>query len=195
LQAAADLKLRPRLSVHAWDVLRRGIFGLEEATARLVFPLLEGASPTEVAALAAIEPVDEARATALDAYLRSHGHQVAWLRELRQRRGATVLAAWWQGRVVAHVVLVPRAELPDGRAAVQLVNFHVAAALRGLGLGRRLLEVFRERARAAGASVIRLTVNRGDERAVLFYRGAGFEVVDAAQVRQVPGRETMEGPA
>lgn len=194
LQAAADLKLRPLVSVGAWDAVRRGVFALEEGAARLVSPWLLGVPPALAATGASISPVDDTHAAVFEAYLRAHGQQVAWLRELRARRGATVLAAWWQGRVLGHVVLVPRAPLPDGRTAVQLVNFHVGPSLRGRGLGRRLLAAFRAEARGRGASVIRLTVNRGDARAVAFYRRAGFVAIDDPRRIPVPGREAMEGP-
>jgi ribosomal protein S18 acetylase RimI-like enzyme len=191
----ADGWLRPALGERGWDGMRRAVYALEEAADRRTATARLGATPADVAAGAAIGAVDDPGHAAFHAYLVRHGHDAAWLLGLVRNRGAVALAAWWKGRPVAHVLMVPRASLPDGRAAVQLVNLYVEPALRGHGLGRRLLVAFRERARREGAAVVRLAANRGDARAVGFYRAAGFRLVEGAAGTRRPGRVVLEADA
>ncbi len=51
----------------------------------------------------------------------------------------------------------------------------VAPEVRGLGVGRRLLDEIEAWARAAGAATLRLAVTDRDEAAQALYRSAGFE--------------------
>ncbi len=191
----ADGWLRPALGERGWDGLRRAVYALEEAADRRTATTRLGATPADVAAKAAIGVVDDPGLDAFHAYLVRHGHDAAWLLGLVQQRGAVALAAWWKGRPIAHVLLVPRAPLPDGRPAVQLVNLYVEPALRGHGLGMRLLVAFRARARREGATAVRLAANRGDARAVGFYQKAGFRFVAGPAGSRRPGRVVLEADA
>lgn len=56
-----------------------------------------------------------------------------------------------------------------------LSKLYVAAAMRGTGLGKRLLARAEDRARALGLRKIRLTVNRGNAGSIAFYEHVGFE--------------------
>ena len=189
---AADRLVRPVLGARGWDALRRAVYALEEALARRA---TRGVPAADSAARAVIAPVDAARAAPFAAYLAAHGQDAGWLRRMQVERGAVALAAWLDDACLGHVLLVPRAALPDGRPAVQLMNLHVAPAWRGQGLGRRLLAAFREHARARGARAVRLSVNRGDGRAVAFYAGAGFRFVEGGPAPARPGRAVLEGDA
>jgi ribosomal protein S18 acetylase RimI-like enzyme len=53
----------------------------------------------------------------------------------------------------------------------------VAPAVRGLGVGRRLLAELEARAAAAGARTARLETNRALPEAVQLYRSAGYREV------------------
>jgi ribosomal protein S18 acetylase RimI-like enzyme len=55
----------------------------------------------------------------------------------------------------------------------------VGEAVRGLGLGRRILADLEAHAQARGASVVRLETNRTLTEAIALYRGAGYREVAA----------------
>ena len=55
----------------------------------------------------------------------------------------------------------------------------VAEAVRGLGIGRRLLAELESRAAAAGARAVQLETNRSLTEAISLYRSAGYREVDA----------------
>ncbi len=63
-------------------------------------------------------------------------------------------------------------ETPPGE--VELVSMWVAPAVRGSGLGRRLIAAVAAWARAAGATQIRLWVTEGNAPAIALYQRAGF---------------------
>lgn len=63
-------------------------------------------------------------------------------------------------------------------AYVHLVGIHPDHRRRGVG--KRLYEVFTERARAADASRIKAITNVGNEGSIDFHRALGFQVVEDA---------------
>jgi DNA-binding MarR family transcriptional regulator/GNAT superfamily N-acetyltransferase len=65
----------------------------------------------------------------------------------------------------------------DGWSEIKRV--WVADAVRGLGLGRRLLAELEGRARAAGAAVVRLDTHRTLTEATALYRSAGYREIAA----------------
>ena len=88
----------------------------------------------------------------------------------------------------AGVLLVARLHAePVGCAAVkwhaeepaEVKRMWVAESVRGLGLGRRLLTVVEEHARAYGVDTLRLETNRALPEAIALYRSAGFREVPA----------------
>ena len=60
-----------------------------------------------------------------------------------------------------------------------LKRMWVAESARGLGLGRRLLALLEEEARALGLGSLRLETNRALEEAIRLYRSAGYVEVPA----------------
>jgi DNA-binding MarR family transcriptional regulator len=66
---------------------------------------------------------------------------------------------------------------PGGRADVK--RMWVSAAVRGLGLGRRLLAELESRAVAGGVHTLRLETNRALTEAIGLYRAAGYRDVPA----------------
>ena len=62
--------------------------------------------------------------------------------------------------------------------AVDVKRMWVSPAIRGLGLGRRLLHELEERARESGASLVRLETNRALGEAIALYRASGYEEVE-----------------
>jgi DNA-binding MarR family transcriptional regulator/GNAT superfamily N-acetyltransferase len=63
-------------------------------------------------------------------------------------------------------------------AAADVKRMWVAPAMRGLGLGRRLLRELERHAAAAGAAVVRLETNRALTEAIGLYRREGFAEVE-----------------
>ena len=55
----------------------------------------------------------------------------------------------------------------------------VSPAVRGLGLGRRLLAALEERAKARRVGAVRLETNRALDEAIGLYRAAGYREVAA----------------
>ena len=66
----------------------------------------------------------------------------------------------------------------DGEPA-EIKRMWVSPAVRGLGLGRRLLAALEEHAAARGARTVRLETNRALDEAIGLYRAAGYREVPA----------------
>jgi DNA-binding MarR family transcriptional regulator/GNAT superfamily N-acetyltransferase len=66
-----------------------------------------------------------------------------------------------------------------GDAPTELKRMWVSPAVRGLGVGRRLLEELERRTVAHGNRVVRLETNRALPEAVGMYRSGGYREVDA----------------
>jgi DNA-binding MarR family transcriptional regulator/GNAT superfamily N-acetyltransferase len=64
-------------------------------------------------------------------------------------------------------------------APAELKRMWVAPAVRGLGVGRRLLHELEQQAKATGARVIRLETNRALSEAIELYRRNGYHEVEA----------------
>jgi DNA-binding MarR family transcriptional regulator len=65
-----------------------------------------------------------------------------------------------------------------GKAPAELKRMWLAKSVRGLGLGARLLNELEQRARNAGARVVRLETNRALTEAIALYRRSGYVEVD-----------------
>ena len=66
----------------------------------------------------------------------------------------------------------------EGQPA-ELKRMWVSSAVRGLGVGRRLLSELETQARAAGATIVRLETNRALTQAISLYRQSGYREVPA----------------
>src|SRR5580693_10410527 len=66
-----------------------------------------------------------------------------------------------------------------GAGPAKIRRMWVSAAVRGLGLGRRILAGLEAHAAAAGASTVRLETNRALTEAISLYRSAGYREVPA----------------
>jgi len=66
-----------------------------------------------------------------------------------------------------------------GDEPTELKRMWVASSVRGLGVGRQLLQELELRAVELGSSTIRLETNRTLEEAIALYRSAGYEEVAA----------------
>ncbi len=60
-----------------------------------------------------------------------------------------------------------------------LKRMWVAETVRGLGVGRRMLQALENHARAHGLMTLRLETNRALQEAIVLYRSAGFREVTA----------------
>lgn len=94
-------------------------------------------------------------------------------REITPPEGALVIARL-RGRPVGCGALKFHREAP-----AELKRMWVDPAVRGLGVGRRLLVELERHARNAGASVVRLETNRALTEAIALYRRSGYVEVDA----------------
>jgi DNA-binding MarR family transcriptional regulator/GNAT superfamily N-acetyltransferase len=70
-------------------------------------------------------------------------------------------------------------KLHPGDAFAEVKRMWISPAVRGLGLGRRLLAELETHAAAHGARTLRLETNRSLTEAISLYRTAGFREVDA----------------
>ncbi|MFL1378101.1 bifunctional helix-turn-helix transcriptional regulator/GNAT family N-acetyltransferase [Nocardiopsis protaetiae] len=70
-------------------------------------------------------------------------------------------------------------KLHPGTSTAEVKRMWTAPEVRGLGLGRRLLERMEEEAAGRGIRTLRLETNRTLTEAIGLYRGAGFTEVDA----------------
>lgn len=66
-----------------------------------------------------------------------------------------------------------------GTAPAELKRMWIAPNVRGMGLGRRLLEALEQHAREAGVRVLRLETNRALREAIALYRRSGYVEVPA----------------
>ncbi len=84
--------------------------------------------------------------------------------------------------VVAHLQMDPvgcgALKLHDN-APAEIKRMWVAPRVRGLGLGRRLLEALEHHARDAGVTIVHLETNRTLVEAIQMYRRAGYQEVEA----------------
>jgi ribosomal protein S18 acetylase RimI-like enzyme len=64
-------------------------------------------------------------------------------------------------------------------AAAEIKRMWISPAVRGLGLGRRMLGDLEDRVRAAGAPMTRLETNRVLTEAIALYRACGYREVPA----------------
>ena len=67
----------------------------------------------------------------------------------------------------------------DGTRPAKIRRMWVSPAVRGLGLGRRILAGLEAHAAGAGASTVRLETNRALTEAISLYRSAGYREVPA----------------
>jgi len=91
--------------------------------------------------------------------------------DLTLPRGLLLLARLRGEPVGCGVLSLPEARPPE------IKRMWVDPAVRGLGLGRRILAELEERAREQGARSVRLETNRNLHEAVALYRSAGYEEV------------------
>jgi DNA-binding MarR family transcriptional regulator/GNAT superfamily N-acetyltransferase len=66
----------------------------------------------------------------------------------------------------------------NGKQPAELKRMWIAKESRGLGLGKRLLDVLENRARTAGASAVRLETNRTLTEAISMYRRSGYVEIE-----------------
>jgi GNAT superfamily N-acetyltransferase len=94
-------------------------------------------------------------------------------RELLPPRGALVIA-WSRGRPVGCGALKFA-----GKQTAELKRMWIAPAVRGLGVGRRMLNELERLASKRGIRLLRLETNRTLKEAIALYRGSGYVEVGA----------------
>ena len=67
--------------------------------------------------------------------------------------------------------------MPTAPGDIELKRIYLLSRYQGTGAGRALMQAAIAHARACGAPNLLLGVSRGNDRAVAFYRRAGFETV------------------
>jgi GNAT superfamily N-acetyltransferase len=102
-------------------------------------------------------------------------HGAAWIAELSVNPDALLLAALADGIVIGHLVGLYQAASPMWLGPrAELVSTWVAPALRGNGVGARLVQNFTAWARERGAVRLHVTAYTANADAVRFYRRHGF---------------------
>lgn len=91
--------------------------------------------------------------------------QAPWLR---------VIVAEYHGGLVGYAALCPRARMQFGQRGMELHHLFVHRPLRGMGLGRALLQASAALARRLDADFLTVAAEAGNEQAQQFYQGAGF---------------------
>lgn len=98
--------------------------------------------------------------------------------ELAEPGAAALVAERVAGDPIAYAQLRRRpAPGGDARAAMEVARFYVDAPFHGTGLAQRLMAAALAHAREAGAVVAWLQVAEYNDRALAFYRKAGFREV------------------
>jgi len=169
------------------DLARSFLEPLSEARRRRLVRAMEEVERLLTSALVEIGEVDPGRRDAqhcLRAYVDELGRRFeegfdpassisAELDELRPPAGAFLLATL-RGDPVGCGALKFHGDEPT-----ELKRMWVADSVRGLGIGRRLLEELESRAAADGATTIRLETNETLGEAIALYRSAGYVEVPA----------------
>src|SRR5579871_480528 len=96
-------------------------------------------------------------------------------------RGGRIFFAVRRGRIVGCCAL-----LPMGPGEFEVAKMAVAAAHRGAGIGRKLLEKVIAEARAGGATRLYLETNRKLTPAIGLYESVGFRHIPPARVIPSP---------
>ena len=168
------------------ELARSFLEPLSESRRRRLVDAMAEVERLLTAALVRIDEVDPARPDAqrcLRAYVDELGHRFrggfdpeqsisARLDELRPPAGAFLLATL-RGEPVGCGALKFHGEEPT-----ELKRMWVADTVRGLGIGRRLLEELERRTVSEGANVVRLETNETLTEAIALYRSAGYVEVD-----------------
>ncbi|MCC0064969.1 MAG: GNAT family N-acetyltransferase [Defluviimonas sp.] len=98
------------------------------------------------------------------------------------------LLAEQAGAVIGAALYSPLLSTTRGATGAHVSDLWVAAALRGQGLGARLLAAVRDRAQAQwGAGFLRLAVYHDNHRAAAFYAGLGFLPASAETTMTLQG--------
>lgn len=139
----------------------------------------------EDAAVLRFDPVGPADGEALLAMARAFhaedGHRLDAAGEAAVRRIATgeALARAWilrrDGEACGYLVLTLSYSIEYGGRDGFIDDLYLAPALRGQGLGPRVLDFALEQAAALGIATLHLEVETANERALRLYRKAGFE--------------------
>lgn len=89
--------------------------------------------------------------------------------------GNTLIVGEVEGRIVAtyQLTLITGLSLRAARRA-QIESVRVASDLRGQGLGRKMFADAEARARAAGCTLMQLTMNASRTESAAFYASLGF---------------------
>ena len=169
------------------ELARSFLEPLSESRRRRLVDAMAEVERLLTAALVRIDEVDPARPDAqrcLRAYVDELGHRFrggfdpeqsisARLDELRPPAGAFLLATL-RGEPVGCGALKFHGEEPT-----ELKRMWVADTVRGLGIGRRLLEELERRAASEAATIVRLETNETLSEAIALYRSAGYVEVAA----------------
>ena len=122
--------------------------------------------------LLADDPLGAAREDASEPLAAAYQHAFdvmatsPWTEQFVAERDGSVVAC-------AQLTVMPGLSL-RGMTRAEIEGVRVAAALRGQGVGERLIRHLVERARERGCGLVQLTSNRTREEALRFYERLGF---------------------
>lgn len=130
--------------------------------------------------------LDLARVTGLREKIRSRPEDFRRL-GFREKPAFHALIAEQDGRPVGLSLFFYNFSSWRGELGVYVQDLYVAAEARGTGLGRRLLVETVRRGHTQGATHLRLSVDRGNERAQKFYRKLGLKLSGSELIFQATG--------
>lgn len=150
-------------------------------------------SPAEIRAATADDAenlhamlLDLARVTGLREKIRSKPEDFRRL-GFREKPAFQALIAEQEGRPVGLSLFFYNFSSWRGELGVYVQDLYVSAEARGAGLGRRLLVETARRGRTQGATHVRLSVERDNERAHRFYRKLGLRLSGSELIFQATG--------
>lgn len=99
-----------------------------------------------------------------------------WLRRIEDPAGRSSVWGAFSGLELCGAVALERFDKPRTAHKAHLLGMYVAAAYRGQGAGRALLDAALQHARSVpDLRVVVLTVTEGNRSAMQLYQGAGFQ--------------------
>lgn len=117
----------------------------------------------------------EAEAFTSTAAERAHEPDAWWIKRVADPNELSVVFGAFRGEELVGAVAIEFSAKPKTRHKAQLLGMFVSESVRGLGVGRRLLEAALALAETREETqVVQLTVTQGNEPAQRLYESCGF---------------------
>ena len=159
LMPAASQQFTPHASSHAYHIVLESSKTIQPHDLRICFSLIESTSKADYAV----------SSTGWHPKAKQKEMKLPDLKYFLVRRGTSPEVLGFASFMLTY---------EDGREVVYLYEVHLADELRGIGLGRYLVQLVQRVGKEAGMEKIMLTVFRANQKAVSFYEKLGLTVDD-----------------